>query len=104
MSETEAKLPRKRFYRQRAHANPFSDHQLEYPAEPSLMDWTRHYPEFYPAKEGQVQKKVEFADIGCGYGGLLIALAPLFPEKLMLESRRFVYKSQDNIRMCLLCV
>lgn len=24
-----AKLPRKRFYRQRAHANPFSDHALE---------------------------------------------------------------------------
>lgn len=54
------------------------------PPNPSLMDWTRHYPEFYPAKEGQVQKKVEFADIGCGYGGLLIALAPLFPDTLML--------------------
>jgi hypothetical protein len=24
-----AKLPKKKFYRQRAHANPFSDHQLE---------------------------------------------------------------------------
>lgn len=24
-----ARLPRKRFYRQRAHANPFSDHSLE---------------------------------------------------------------------------
>jgi hypothetical protein len=24
-----AKLPQKRFYRQRAHANPFSDHSLE---------------------------------------------------------------------------
>lgn len=24
-----AQLPRKRFYRQRAHANPFSDHSLE---------------------------------------------------------------------------
>ncbi|KAL9549222.1 tRNA (guanine-N(7)-)-methyltransferase (tRNA(m7G46)-methyltransferase) [Mucor bainieri] len=84
MSEVEAKLPRKRFYRQRAHANPFSDHQLEYPAEPKLMDWTRHYPQYYPAKEGEEQKKVEFADIGCGYGGLLIALAPLFPDKLML--------------------
>lgn len=24
-----ALLPRKRFYRQRAHANPFSDHTLE---------------------------------------------------------------------------
>ncbi len=25
----DAGLPRKRFYRQRAHANPFSDHDLE---------------------------------------------------------------------------
>lgn len=26
--EDAAKLPKKKFYRQRAHANPFSDHQL----------------------------------------------------------------------------
>ena len=25
----EAALPKKKFYRQRAHANPFSDHDLE---------------------------------------------------------------------------
>jgi hypothetical protein len=24
-----AELPKKKFYRQRAHANPFSDHQLQ---------------------------------------------------------------------------
>ncbi|OLY80776.1 tRNA (guanine-N(7)-)-methyltransferase [Smittium mucronatum] len=28
--------------------------------------------------------QIEFADIGCGYGGLLVALAPLFPNTLML--------------------
>ncbi|KAJ1667126.1 tRNA (guanine-N(7)-)-methyltransferase (tRNA(m7G46)-methyltransferase) [Coemansia sp. RSA 1813] len=28
--------------------------------------------------------KVEFADIGCGYGGLLVALSPLFPNTLMV--------------------
>lgn len=27
---------------------------------------------------------MEFADIGCGYGGLLVTLANMFPEKLML--------------------
>ena len=48
------------------------------------MDWTRHYPQYYPAKEGEEQKKVDCADIGCGYGGLLIALATVFPDKLML--------------------
>lgn len=25
----EVKMPKKKFYRQRAHANPFSDHQLD---------------------------------------------------------------------------
>ncbi|KAI7866182.1 guanine-N-7 methyltransferase [Spinellus fusiger] len=82
MSELEAKLPQKRYFRQRAHANPFSDHQLVYPAKPSEMDWTKHYPQFYPVKEGEVQKRVEFADIGCGYGGLLMALSTLYPDNL----------------------
>jgi tRNA (guanine-N7-)-methyltransferase len=30
------------------------------------------------------KKKVKFADIGCGYGGLLVDLAPFFPDTLML--------------------
>lgn len=51
---------------------------------PSEMDWSKHYPTYYPTKDAKCDKKVEFADIGCGYGGLLIALAPLFPETLMI--------------------
>lgn len=43
------------------------------------MDWGSHYPAFVTAG-----KAPEFADVGCGFGGLLIALAPLFPETLML--------------------
>lgn len=27
-------LPQKKFYRQRAHANPMSDHDIEYPVSP----------------------------------------------------------------------
>ena len=69
----------KRHYRQRAHANPFSDHNLEYPASPDEVDWSA----YYPASAGS-GKKPEFADVGCGFGGLLIALAPLYPETLML--------------------
>ncbi|KAJ9067461.1 tRNA (guanine-N(7)-)-methyltransferase (tRNA(m7G46)-methyltransferase) [Entomophthora muscae] len=76
---TEAKLPQKRFFRQRAHANPFSDHQIKYPVCPSEMDWSVHYPDYFPS-----DKKVEFADLGCGYGGLLVSLAPVFPDILML--------------------
>ncbi|CCG81545.1 tRNA [Taphrina deformans PYCC 5710] len=72
-----AQLPQKRFYRQRAHANPFSDHDLTYPACPSQMDWSTLYPD----ANG---RRVEIADIGCGFGGLLVALAPHFKDSLIL--------------------
>jgi len=32
----------------------------------------------------KLTKDVEVADIGCGFGGLLVALAPKFPATLML--------------------
>lgn len=44
------------------------------------MDWSVHYPKYFPPGE----KKVEWADVGCGFGGLLMALAPQFPDTLML--------------------
>jgi len=72
-------LPHKKYYRQRAHANPFSDHSLQYPTSPNAIDWAEHYPAF--AGTGKVP---EYADIGCGFGGLLTDLAPLFPDTLML--------------------
>ncbi|KAG9315106.1 putative methyltransferase [Chiua virens] len=72
-------LPQKKHYRQRAHANPFSDHVLDYPASPHLINWDEHYPAFLASG-----KTPEFADIGCGFGGLLVALSPLFPDTLML--------------------
>lgn len=53
------------------------------PASPSEMDWSTHYPAFC-GKDAPQQKKVEFADIGCGFGGLLMRLAPLYPDTLML--------------------
>jgi tRNA (guanine-N7-)-methyltransferase len=31
-----------------------------------------------------ISKNVEIADIGCGFGGLLFALAPKFPDTLIL--------------------
>ncbi|KAI0790549.1 putative methyltransferase-domain-containing protein [Abortiporus biennis] len=82
-------LPQKRHYRQRAHANPFSDHSLVYPASPEQMNWDAHYPAFVGT--GQTP---EFADVGCGFGGLLIALSPLFPEKLIIGMEIRVQVSQ----------
>ena len=61
------------------------------------MDWSPHYPDYCQApnvardsnpteasSSSASQKKVEFADVGCGFGGLLISLAPQFPDTLML--------------------
>lgn len=70
-------LPRKRFYRARAHSNPLSDSHFPVPISPAQFDHTSHFPQF-------PNKKIEFADIGCGFGGLLISLSTLFPQTLMI--------------------
>lgn len=47
------------------------------PIKPNLMDWSSLFPHYFStdkeeSKENNVPNKcVEFADIGCGYGGLL---------------------------------
>jgi tRNA G46 methylase TrmB len=67
------------------------------------MDWSSYYPAFIApqpsahqdnhtttAPEEGIQtmpklvKDVEIADIGCGFGGLLVALAPRLPDQLLL--------------------
>ena len=71
-------LPQKRYYRQRAHSNPIADHCFDYPRTPQDMDWEPHF------LAAAADPLVRFADIGCGYGGLLIQLSPMFPDKRML--------------------
>lgn len=55
------------------------------------MDWAPYFPAFVdetapevPSKPKRLKQDIEIVDIGCGYGGLLMALAPIFPDKLML--------------------
>ena len=57
-----------------------------------MMTWADYYPA-YTAPEGEHQetlvprrltKDVTVADIGCGFGGLLVALAPQLPDELVL--------------------
>lgn len=56
------------------------------------MDWTPYFPAFVDPDTSKLNlggarkllKDVEVVDIGCGYGGLLVGLAPLLPETLML--------------------
>lgn len=70
------------------------------------MDWASLYPAYAVVKQEKktaeeideltsmyeeeqrkikaISQNVEIADIGCGFGGLLFALAPKFPDTLML--------------------
>jgi tRNA (guanine-N7-)-methyltransferase len=69
------------------------------------MDWASLYPAYAKCQKQEtgetkddtsdntqeeqrerkaITKNVEIADIGCGFGGLLFALAPKFPDTLML--------------------
>ncbi|XP_005924868.1 tRNA (guanine-N(7)-)-methyltransferase [Haplochromis burtoni] len=78
-------MPQKRYYRQRAHSNPMAHHTFDYPVCPDKMDWSKLYPDLFTGSLSETEPpRVEFADIGCGYGGLLVELSPLFPDKLIL--------------------
>ncbi|KAK2703147.1 hypothetical protein QYM36_018344 [Artemia franciscana] len=92
------KHPQKKYYRQRAHSNPISDHSFDYPVSPEEMNWNELYPIL---SKTDVKLEVEFADIGCGYGGLLVQLSPMFPTTLMLGMEIRVKVSdyvQDRIK------
>lgn len=45
---------------------------LPSPVCPEEMDWSELYPDFFTGNPSEKEApRVEFADIGCGYGGLL---------------------------------
>jgi tRNA (guanine-N7-)-methyltransferase len=67
--------PRKRFHRQRAHCNPFSDHNLEYPLSPECFDLEEHF---------EAKSPVEMVDVGCGYGGLLFKVSQIYMDSNVL--------------------
>lgn len=75
------------------------------PPTPEQMDWSSLYPDYVvedesmeqdepsaeatdeslqPVRPKRISKDVEVADIGCGFGGLTIALAPMMPDTLIL--------------------
>lgn len=70
-------LPQKRYYRQRAHVNPIADHDFKYPFTPSETDWSTNY-NF--DSQSQIKPQIRCLDIGCGFGGLLIALSKELKE------------------------
>jgi len=71
------------------------------PISPEAMDWSPYYPAYVVPSPKQdddetladageenkpkpLTKDVEIADIGCGFGGLTVALAPVLPDQLIL--------------------
>lgn len=100
-------MPKKKDYRMRAHINPLNTTPFPFPPHHTFVDWKAHFPlkfggtvednqkpccntvehpSFYeqPRNYSLEGKNVSIIDIGCGYGGLLFGLAPLFPDKLLL--------------------
>lgn len=69
-----------------------SSADLRSPNSPEQMDWSEYYPDFVDSEETtldgqrprQLKKDVEIVDIGCGFGGLTVALATKLPETLIL--------------------
>lgn len=73
----DGEMPQKRFYRQRAHCNPLAhNNSFEYPRKPDTMDWSVYYP--------AIESPPTVLDVGCGFGGLTVALAALLPSEVVL--------------------
>jgi tRNA (guanine-N7-)-methyltransferase len=72
--------------RTRPHRNPLSSNEDEHPDSP--QEWHREIMEdkLYPTTTTTSNNNinVEFADVGCAFGGMLISIAPHFPNTLML--------------------
>ena len=97
-------MPKKNKHRMRAHINPMNEIHIPVPKNPDYANWKEHYPSFFGIANNNNDKIVvntgKFAvnyetaekhekvptilDIGCGYGGLMFALEPHFPDKLIL--------------------
>lgn len=77
--------PQKRFFRSRAHINPLSHVQTyQYPITPERMDWSPYYPAYahqlrLPHSSAD-NVGVDIADVGCGFGGLLVGLGTALPD------------------------
>ena len=79
--EQAADYPQKRFFRSRAHCNPLSHNDAApYPRNPSALDWAG----LYPTRDADNGSNIAFLDVGCGFGGLAVALSTLAPTKLTL--------------------
>jgi hypothetical protein len=91
----EGEMPKKKFYRSRAHCNPLSHNDtFEYPMDPSHMDWSKtHYPSNTPPT---------VLDIGCGFGGLTGEFVLWVPVKSIVVTKncRLIRFLRMSLRAC----
>lgn len=73
-------MPQKKFYRQRAHCNPLA-HNDSF-LYPSTLDDTAWIQEHFP--NVPQRRRPTVLDVGCGFGGLTVALAKMLPDELVL--------------------
>jgi tRNA (guanine-N7-)-methyltransferase len=50
------------------------------PLRPDKYDWRMQYPTNEDSTRRLSDPQVKFVDVGCGFGGLLVKIAPVFPE------------------------
>ena len=56
----------------------------------------KHFPTFIEEDAARpTTPRVQFADVGCGFGGLLVRLSVLYPDTLMLGM-----ELRDKVRHC----
>ena len=84
-SSAKHERPRKHFFRQRAHCNPLSRSDgFDYPQTPQEISfWKDDFSPDWLAKLSNPTTEV-YADVGCGFGGLLIGLAQLCPNAISI--------------------
>ncbi len=73
------------------------------------MDWSPYFPAYVSSPtssaadsghgDGEIRpliKPVTAADVGCGFGGLLVALSPLLADELILGILAIAYSAPSH--------
>ena len=71
--------PQKKHFRTRAHSNVLNANDFWFPPTPDDVPLDSYFPGLPAAA-----RTIEFVDIGCGYGSLLMELCAVFPSTPML--------------------